>query len=825
VGALLQDIPYALRQLQKSPAFAIAAIVTLALGIGVNAAMFSVIDQVLLRRMPFPNADRVVQMGVRSPSGGYSSTSLPDIQDWQARSHSFQSIGYYTEQVPTLGGTDNPRQVAQIVSSANLFDLLRVRPMMGRTFLPTDGKAGQPNVVVLNAHLWHEVYGSNRNILGRAVPVNGTPYTVIGVMPEGFAFPASTGGQSVWTPVPVEVPDLQHRDSAMLNVVARLRSGVQLDQALAELNSIHEQLKKEYPKDEDTEHIRMQSYPDVVTSGVRQGLLALNAAVLTVWLIACANVAGLLLTRTNNRRREIAIRSALGAGKSRLVRQFLTESLILSLAGGALGLALAAGVLRVLKHYLANAVIFGDEIHVNAAMCGYLVAASCLSAMLFGLVPALHAAHVPVQDGLREGTAAAGTSKRQALWRDALVVGEIGLTLVLLVSASLMMRSLILLRHANLGFVAEQVVTGEIYLPNHNPLFLSSPSPAGGTSVVNTLYLPLLERLKALPGLQSAGLTTVRPLQGNWNFDMMVEFAGQPKQEHSSTQYAQARATSEGYFKTMGIRLLRGRFFGETDTPDGPPTAIVNQTFARHFFPSGDPVGQRVRFNDKGDRQWSTIVGVVADSPQKSPAQAPLPELDYNLMQLLPQDEMYPILGAFYMNVAVRSVGDPRILIGEVTHAIHQLDPDSAVKMQPMTDVVDDAMGNEVLAARLMGLFAAAGLVIALAGIYGLLAYSVSQRTREMGVRLALGAQRGDVQGLILRHAARLLCAGVILGMIATLAASKVVISFMAFKVSVYDALTGLGVALLLVAFGLAASYLPARKAASIDPVVALRTE
>jgi ABC-type antimicrobial peptide transport system permease subunit len=251
----------------------------------------------------------------------------------------------------------------------------------------------------------------------------------------------------------------------------------------------------------------------------------------------------------------------------------------------------------------------------------------------------------------------------------------------------------------------------------------------------------------------------------------------------------------------------------------------VNQAFARQFFPSGDPVGQRVRFNDKGDRQWSTIVGVVADSPQKSPAQAPLPELDYNLMQLLPQDEMYPILGAFYMNVAVRSVGDPQVLIGELTHAIHQLDPDSAVKMQPMTDVVDDAMGNEVLAARLMGLFAAAGLVIALAGIYGLLAYSVSQRTREMGVRLALGAQRGDVQGLILRHAARLLGAGVILGMIATLAASKVVISFMAFKVSVYDALTGLGVALLFVACGLAASYLPARKAASIDPVVALRTE
>ena len=826
MGSFLRDVPYAMRQLAKSPAFAVATVLTLALGIGINAAMFSVIDQVLLRSMPFPNADRVVQMAVRSNSGGFGSTSLPDIRDWRIRSHSFKAIGYYTEQVPTLGGTDNPKLVAQIVSSTNLFDLLGARPMMGRTFVPQDGRAGQSNVVILNAQAWQEEYGSDPKMIGRVLPINGIPYTVIGVMPQGFAFPANAGTNSIWTPLPEDNPDLQARDSSMLSVVGRMRPGVALEQARLEINSIHEQLKKEYPKDEDAGPIQMQSYPDVVTNGVRQGIWALDGAVLAVWLIACANVAGLLLTRTNMRRREIAIRSALGAGKTRLVRQFLTESLLLSLAGGAVGLGLAAGALRVLKHYLANAVIFGDEIHINATVCAYLVVASCISAVLFGIVPALHAANVPAQEGLREGTAAAGTSRRQVLWRDALLVSEIGLTLLLLIAAGLMVRTLLSLRHKEMGFVAEHVVTGEIYLPHHSPLFISGTAGANGPSLVNTFYQPALERLEALPGVQSAGLTTVRPLEGNWDFNMSVEFADRPKPEHGANQDAQARATSADYFRTMGIRLLQGRFFGDADSPDAPPALIVNQAFVKRFFPQGeDPLGRRVRLNDKGNRQWSTIVGVVEDSPQKSPGQSSLPEVNYNLGQLLPQDDLYPILGSFYMNVVVRSAGDAQAVIREVTRTLHALQPEAALRMSPMTEVVDDAMGNQVLAARLLGLFAVAGLAIAMAGIYGLLAYSVGQRTRELGVRLALGAQRSHVLWLVLRHAVVLLCAGTVVGLVVTLAAVRLITPFLVFKLGEYDLLTGIGVALLLTVCGLAASYLPARRAASIDPVVALRAE
>lgn len=826
MGSVFQDVPYAIRQLAKSPAFAITAVLTLALGIGVNAAMFSVIDQVLLRQMPFPSADRVVQMAVRSASGGFAPTSLPEIRDWRARSHSFQSIAFFTEQIPTLGGVQNPKLVVQIASSENLFDMLSARPAMGRTFQPGDSKAGQASVVILSSEIWKEFYGADPHILGRTVPVNGNPYTVIGVMPPGFAFPAAAGANSIWTPVPEDDKNFEARDSSMMTVVARLHPGVPLEQAHAEINSIHQQLVKEYPKDEDAGPIQMQSYPDVVTSGVRQGIWALNGAVLAVWLIACANVAGLLLTRTNMRRREIAIRSALGAGKSRLVRQFLTESLLLGAAGGALGLMLAAGALRVLKHYLSNAVIFGDEIHINAAVCAYLVAASSISALLFGIVPALHAAHVPAQEGLREGTAAAGTSKRQARWRDSLVIGEIGLTLLLLIAAGLTVRMLLGLRHKDMGFVAEHVVAGEIYLPNHTPLFGLDDNVAKGPSLVNNFYRPLLERLKALPGVQSAGLTTVRPLEGNWDFNLSVEFADRPKPAHGSTQDAQARATSADYFRTMGIRLLKGRFFGDADSPSAPPALIVNHAFAKQFFADGsDPLGKRVRLNDKGDRQWATIVGVVDDSPQKSPGQPPLPEVDFNLAQLLPADDLYQILGTFYMNVVVRSAGDSQAAMDTVTRTIHSFQPDAAVRMSAMTQVVDDSMGNQVLAARLLGLFALAGLAIAVAGIYGLLAYSVSQRTRELGVRLALGAPRNHVMWLVLRHAVMLLAIGSGVGLVATVGAARLMNSFIVFHTDAYDLLAGFTVALLLALCALAASYLPARRAASIDPVVALRTE
>jgi len=824
--SLLQDLRYALRQLRATPVFSLTAVLTLAFGIGINAAMFSVVDQVLLRSMPFPRSSEVVQMGALSERGTFTATSLPDIRDWQARSHSFKQIGFYTEQVYTLGGTASPKIVAQVVSSGNLFDLLEARPMMGRTFLPSDSQPGHTNVVVLTSSLWHELYHADPAIVGRSVTINGLPYTVVGVMPDGFDFPANTGGNEIWTPLPAEDKSSEDRSSATMSVIGRLRPGVSFADATREMNSIHEQLQHEHPKDESVGPILLKSYSDVVTGSVRPAIVALDVAVFAVWLIACANVAGLLLARGNARRREIAVRAALGAQRGRLIRQFLTESLLLSLMGGALGLELAAVAFHILKRYLANAIIFGDQIHIDLGVCAYLFLASCVSAILFGLLPAIHASNVAPQDGLRQGAAATGTSRQQTRWRDGLVIGEIALTLTLLVAASLMVRSLFSLRHTRVGFVASEVVTGEIYLPNRSLFASPAPQQQNLPSISQTFWIPMLDQIRSLPGVQSAGLTTVRPLQGNWDFNMTVELARHPKPEQTAQANAQARASTGEYFSAMGIRLLQGRLFTTTDTPSAPPTAIVNRAFVQRFLPNENPIGQQVRFNETGERQWSTIVGVVDDSPQKTLGEPPLPEIHYNLAQLLPQDDLYTVLEDFYMNVAVRSPLEPATVTQSLRRIVHDLQPDAALNhVESMQEVVDESLGNQVLATRLLGLFAFSGLVIAVAGLYGLLAYSVSQRTRELGLRLALGAQREAILWLVLRHALVLLGIGVSLG-IALIASSGRFLSFwLGYKFSSYDVLASLAVTLLLTLCSLAASYLPARRAAYIEPVTALRTE
>ena len=827
VNSFVQDVLFAVRQLRKTPVFALTATVTLALGIGANTAMFSVVDQVLLRAMPFPHAEQVVQMATGTENGGFSSTSLPDIRDWQARSHSFEGIGFYSEQMPTLGGAADPKLVVEVASSANLFGVLGARPMMGRTFAPEDDKAGHTNVVVLNASLWREYFHGDRQIVGRTVPINGMPYTVIGVMGDGFSFPGNNDSV-IWTPVPVDDATLQDRGSSSLSVIARLRPGVSLAAATHEMNGIHEQLRREYPKDEEASPIRMERYPEVVTGSARPTILALDAAVVAVWLIACANVAGLLLARGSARRREVALRTALGAGRGRLIRQFLTEGLLLSAAGGMLGLLLAEAALRVLKTYLANAVVYGEGIHIDGRVCAYLVAASCVSAVLFGLVPALVASSVPAQEALREGSAGSGTSRGQARWRNGVVIGEVALTLTLLVAAGVMVRTLLSLRRTHTGFVAEHVVTGQIYLPSRSPLAFGTPTDTGAPSMVQTLYEPLLARLRALPGMEAVGLTTVRPLEAGWNFNMTVELEGHAKPERSSESYAQARATSAGYFTTMGIRLLAGRFFATTDTAAGAPVAIVNRAFAKRFLPNGNVLGQRVRMNEAGPRQWSTIVGVVDDSPQKTLGQAPLPEVHYNLAQLLPTDDLYPILGTFYMNVVVRSSESEgaETTTRELRRTIHDLAPEAALdNVQSMQAVVDGSLGSQVLAARLLSLFAFAGLLIAAAGVYGLLSYSVGQRTRELGVRFALGAERGDVLWLVLRQAVGLLVVGVGVGAVLTAACARVFVAMLPYRWSAADGLVALGVVGVLGVCLMGASYVPARRASRTDPVIALRSE
>jgi predicted permease len=824
-----QDVRFALRQLRKTPLFAVTAIVTLGLGIGVNAAMFSVIEQVILRALPYGNRDRLVaveNLRQDSASGASNSFSLPDLKDYSARARSIQAIAAFTFQLPTLGGTDDPQLVPQLMVTPNLFEALGIRAQLGRGFAPGDSKPGHTSVLVLGNGVWKKFYHADPSIIGRTVPINGDPYTVIGVLPPGVLFPMGAG-QEIISPLNLDDKSLQDRNGGVLQAVALLRPGVTAAQAETELTAIHAQLLHDYPKDEmKGEVIRLVDYHTYITQHSRAALFALDWAVLAVWLIACANVAGLMLTRSNSRRREIAIRGALGAPRHRIVQQFLTESLLISLGGAAFGLGIALLALRLLRHFLADTVLFGTDIHVNGGALAFLLLASCISALLFGWAPAWHAANIPAQEGLREGTAAAGTSRRQALWRDGLVVTEITLTLALLIAAGLMIRTLLNLRQADLGFDTANILTGSLYLPTHGAWWTLTAGPQPSATMIQTFYDPLAQKLRQTPGVVAAGFTTVRPLEPNWNFDDEVVVRNRPTPPPGQEIHAQVRATTTGYFQAMGIHLVSGRLFGDQDGPATPIAILVNQTFVHREFPRQTPLGQQIEVGDKDKpRRWGTIVGVIEDSRQNSPGEPAVPEMDINLEQLIPTDPFYPLLATFHMDMAVRTRLDPKLLENAVRRDVHDLQPQIAVEnLEPVQQIVDESLGGQTLAARLLGLFSLAALLIAVAGIYGLLAYAVSQRTRELGVRLALGAQRGDIIWLILRHALTLLGLGTAIGLVVAWIARGVMRSYL-FGAAGYDVATIALVVLALVFCGVAASYWPARRAASIDPVEALRTE
>ncbi len=818
------DFPFALRQLRKSPAFAFTAIVTLGLGIGVCAAMFSVIEQVILRPLPYANQNRLVAMNRSGKVNGTGPFSWPDLQAYAARSHSLAGIAAYTFQLPTLGGTENPRLVPELMTTPNLLQVLGIRPLLGRDFTPLDSKAGHTSVLILGDSVWKKFYHGDPSIIGRTVPIDGDPFTVIGVLPPGVLFPMGVG-EEMLSPLNLDDKTFQDRSNDVLQPIALLRPGVTAAQAARELNGIHAQLMHDDPKDEDAGSVTLIDYHQSVTHDSRAALFALDWAVLAVWLIACANVAGLMLTRTNGRRREIAIRGALGAPRRRITLQFLTESLLLAVAGSVLGLGIAALALRLLHRYLSGKVLFGQDIHINLGVLAFLLLAACLSALIFGLAPAWHASGVPAQEGLREGTAAAGVSRRQALWRDALVVSEISLTLALLVAAGLMIHTLLSLRRANLGFTTGNVVTGSLYLPTHGMwwTFQGKPNASG---VVQTLYDPLERKFLRIPGAIAAGFTTVRPLEPNWKFDDTVKVKNEPAPAPGHEVHAQVRATTTGYFQALGVRLLSGRFFGDLDGPNAPIAIIVNQAFVRAQFPHRNPLGQQIEVGDEGKpRRWGTIVGVVSDVRQDTPGRPSLPQMDVDLEQLQPADPFYSILATFHMDLAVRARMAPTLIQNTIRRDVHALSPETAVEdLEPMQQVVDDSLGSQTLAARLLAIFSLAALLIAVAGIYGLLAYSVSQRTRELGVRIALGAQREDIVWLVLRHALILLALGGGIGLAIAWAAGGLMRAYL-YGARGWDAATVLLVLLVLGSCGVAASYLPARRAAQVDPVEALRSE
>ena len=822
---ILQDLRYALRQLRNNPGFAAITVLTLALGIGVNAAMFAVIDGVLLRPLPFPKPNEIVlmsQAGKKSLVPGNS--ALPNIRDWRAQSHSFQDIGWYTVGLRGVKVRDFDDFIPIVFSSPNLFSVLQVQPTIGRNFLPSEDQSGRNQVAVINRAAWNKFFGNDPNAVGKTVKVGETVYTVIGIMPEGFNFPATGEGPAIWTPL-VSSPLYEQRDSETLTAVGRLKPGVSPRAAQSELSGIQANISRAYAKLDLETRTLVEPYRDVLTANVRPALLALQFAVLAVWLIACANVASLMLSRTTARRREVAIRSAIGADRARLVRQFLTESFVLSFSGAAIGLAMAYGCVRLLKFYLDLYLPFSSDIHIDARVVAALIAFSIVSAVLFGLVPAVHASRAPAQEALREGTPATGTGRQQRYFRDALVVGEIALSLLLLVSAGLLLRSLLVLRDQPLGFVPSKLVIASVMLPHSDAGIFGQAGEYAGKDLNQVFYAPLLDRLQHIPGVTAAGLMTSLPLQSNFQVGGSFDIVGRAKDPANKTTAA-VRAVSPNIYSILKIRLLKGRLFDDADTESAPAAAVVNEALVKAYFPNEDPLGQQLKLADKdGPHAIATIVGVVDNTNQTSLAEPVQPEIDLSYLQMAPQDELTPYLTGAFTNLVVRSSGDPDILITELSKTLRDFDPELVVlKTQTMQDLVDTSLGSQTLAVRLLWIFAGSALLIAIAGIYGLLAYNVSQRTRDIGLRMALGATRSNVTQLVLRHAVVLLGLGVVIGIVAAVSAGSVLRSFL-YGVVPYDLATIVAVSLLLLACGLVASYIPARRASRIDPMKALRWE
>lgn len=824
MSGIFQDFRYGVRQLRKNPGFTCVTVLTLALGIGVNAAMFAVIDAVLLRPLPFPKPNQVVQMSEARPEDfAPASSALPDIRDWRAQSHAFAEVGWYTTGIRSVDIPGFSDFIPTISSSSNLLTLLQVEPTLGRNFTPDEDKPGHDDVIIINAKAWEKFFNRSRQAIGSSLKLGNKVFTVVGVMPVGFEFPYVGDGPAAWLPL-VPVKENEERDSRSLTAVGRLKAGVSVAAAQAELTGIQTNIAKAYPALGLDERVIVKRYRDVLTGNVQPALLALQFAVLAVWLIACANVASLLLSRTSGRRREIAIRSAIGAARTRLVRQFLTESLLLAFTGAAIGLALAVGCVRLLKFYLDLYLPLSSHIQIDTRVAAALVGFSVLSAMLFGLVPAVQASRAPAQEALREGTPAAGAGRNQKRFRDVLVVAEIALSLLLLISAGLLLRSLLTLRELPLGFVPHNVVTTSIFLPQAGGGMVGNTGKYAGQDIAQVFYTPLLERLAHIPGVDSAAITSILPLSPNFQAGGSFDIIGRPK-DPANKNVASIRSVSPSLYSTLGIRLRQGRLFSDSDGPESPAAAVVNEALVSKYFRGQNPLGQQIKVSDKGPHATLTIIGVVENTHQTAMSDDVQPELDVTYRQLGPADELTPYILASFTSIALRTHGDPSAVIPSLRTTLRDFDPDLAVTdVRTLQDVVDTSMGSQTLAVRLLWIFAGAALLISIAGIYGLLAYNVSQRTRDIGLRMALGATRSNVLGLILRQAVVLLGVGVGIGIVAAVAASSVLRSFL-YGIAPYDAATIVAVSLLLLACGLFASYIPARRAARIDPMKALRWE
>ncbi|MCW5970984.1 MAG: ABC transporter permease [Blastocatellales bacterium] len=799
---LLQDLDYGRRMLVRNPGFTIVAVLTLALGIGANTAIFSVVNGVLLRPLPYADADRLMMIReTMLPKFPEFSVSPGNFLDWQKQNTVFEQMAAYRGQAYILTNAGEPERLRAARVTKDAFEMLGARASFGRSFLPEEDAEDRGNVVVLSHGFWQRRFGGNPQTVGEILTLNGQPHTVVGIMPPTFLFPDRA--VELWAPMAFTAREAQAHGAHYISAIGKLKPGVSVEQARSEMATIAARLAEQYPNSNagwSTLVIPVQEY---LVSSIKPALLMLLGAVALVLLIACANVANLLLVRTAGRQKEIAVRTALGAGRRRIFGQLLTESVLLSLLGGAAGLALAFGGLKALLALAPNGLLDVQNITLDAAALGFTLGVTVLTGFVFGLAPAVYASRADVHEMLKESGRGTSEGGRRRGLRNTLVVAEMALALVLLVGAGLLIRSFLMLQHVDPGFNAENVLVLNFGLPG-----AKYPEPHQRAA----FFRQLTERVAALPGVVAAGATQSLPIAGDYvlGFEIEGREPFKPGEEPSTNYYA----VSPDYFKAMGIRLLRGRLLDDRDAADSPRVVVINESMAKRYFADEDPIGKRIHVS-QGPRTFREIVGIVADVKQ------------YGLSSTAPLQTYEPYTQQPFgnMTLTIKTTGEPTALAAMVRAEVAGIDREQPVSsIRTMDAIVADSISNERFAMVLLAVFAGVALLLAAVGIYGVISYSVAQRTHEIGIRLALGAGVGDVLRLVVWQGARLAATGLGVGLAAAYAVTRWMSSLL-FGVTPTDPLVFASLPLLLGAVALAACYIPALRAARVDPLTALREE
>jgi putative ABC transport system permease protein len=823
--SLLQDVRYGLRMLVKMPTFTIVAVLTLALGVGANTAIFSIVDAVLLRPLPYRDADRLVRIFFNEPGVGLRDVrfSKPELDDLQTRAGVFEDVTPIFEGSENVTGTQQPERVEGVNTSFSYFSMLGVIPQIGRLYGPQDFAPGFAAEAVISDGLWRRAYGADPNVIGRTIRIDNDPLTIIGVLPPGFRHPGPTisgdaevFGAGGFSGDPFPPPMRGTR--ILVNGIGRLKPGLTLEQAQARLTAMAHELRHDFPADYPPQAqwtIEIQSLQETLVGKVRPMLLVLLGAVILIFFIVSLNIANLLLARASGRQQEMAVRLALGASRGRIVRQMLTESMLLSLIGGAAGIATAVGTLGFILRFVPSNVPRLNEVRIDWVVLAFALLISILTGLAFGLAPALHSAKGALSSAIREGGRGSGYSTKTGRLRDVLIVSELAFAVILMVGAGLLLRTLRDLLQENPGFNPTQVVAANMQLPNPNDPktdpYLDIPGRA-------TFDRELLRRMKAIPGVELAAITSALPttntnpnaVGGLANEGLVIE--DRPVESLQDLRAERIRISPD-YFKVLQSALLRGRSFTEDDEDGKPLVAIIDESTAHKFWPTGDPLGRRVRFARDPTKPWTTVVGIVQDIKSDGLDIDGVPHIYVSTYQD----------SSKRLSVVLRTSLPAAVLEPQIRHEIQSIDPGLPVfNVSSMNDVLDRSLASRRFSADLVGGFAGLAVLLASIGIYGLLAYVVGQRSREIGIRMALGAQRDDILRMFLRKGVALAGVGIVAGLVFSASTASMMASLL-YGVRPHDPAVFLIVPLLLFAVAVLASYLPARRATKVDPMIALR--